>query len=136
VVIGATRSLSFTIRNGGSGALLGLGVTLDGADANVFSITASPAAPVSPGDTTTMTVRFAPVAAGDLAARLRLTSNDSARSPFTIELTGTATVSSGAGPFAITATAGSGQFAGPRSASAMRRSQWATSAGREADRRQ
>ncbi|MEO8351818.1 MAG: hypothetical protein ABI680_08800, partial [Chthoniobacteraceae bacterium] len=47
VLLGANASRTFTIRNPGSADLTGLGITIDGPDAAMFTVTASPVAPVS-----------------------------------------------------------------------------------------
>ena len=65
VAAGGNTSLVFTILNTGTADLTGLGITLDGADAAEFSVTANPIAPVTgPNGSTTFTVRFAPVSPG------------------------------------------------------------------------
>src|SRR5262249_23319118 len=65
VLVGGDRSVAFTIQNIGGADLTGLGITIDGPDAAVFSLTASPTAPVSgPGGVTGFTVQFAPVISG------------------------------------------------------------------------
>jgi hypothetical protein len=90
VLVGATSDLIFTIKNTGTVALTGLGITIDGANAAMFTVTASPTAPVSgPSGSTTFTVRFAPTSAGAKTAALHLASNDSNENPFDITLTGT-----------------------------------------------
>src|SRR5206468_1338595 len=91
VVVGATASLSFTLKNTGSANLTGLGVTIDGADPGMFSVTTSPVAPVAPGGSTTMTVQFAPTAIGVRAATLHIASNDTSQNPFNIGVSGTGT---------------------------------------------
>ena len=89
VSVGGNSSLTFTITNSGTANLTGLGITFDGADAALFSVTASPAAPVVPAGSTTFTVRFAPLTAGAKAAALHIASNDGDESPFDLSLTGT-----------------------------------------------
>src|SRR5207244_3520746 len=69
--------------------LTGLGITIDGTDAAMFTVSASPTAPVSgPSGTTTFTVRFAPTSSGAKTAALHLASNDATPNPFDIPLTG------------------------------------------------
>jgi hypothetical protein len=66
-----------------------LGITIDGANASDFSVTASPTAPVSgPTGSTTFTVTFTPAARGTSTAALHIASNDADESPFDIALTG------------------------------------------------
>jgi hypothetical protein len=93
VAVGTNTSLTFTITNTGSANLTGLGVTIDGANSTMFSVTTNPAASISPGGTTTFTVRFAPVVAGIQTATLRIANNDIANNnnPFNIAITGTGT---------------------------------------------
>ncbi|MEQ1935625.1 MAG: choice-of-anchor D domain-containing protein, partial [Fimbriimonadaceae bacterium] len=87
--VGANSSLTFTIRNTGNADLSGLGVTIDGPDAGMFSITANPAATVSgPMGSTTFTVQFAPTSVGTKTAVLHIASNDSDEGVFDITVTG------------------------------------------------
>ena len=87
--LGNQTSRTFTIRNGGNGSLTGLGITLDGTDADRFTLTASPTAPVGgPNGSTTFTVRFAPLTSGTKTAALHIASNDLGASSFDIALTG------------------------------------------------
>jgi hypothetical protein len=83
------NSHTFTIRNLGSADLTDLGITIDGADAADFTITAPPTAPVPPGGSTTFTIKFAPAALDTRVAALHLVSNDADENPFDIALTGT-----------------------------------------------
>ena len=90
VLVGANTSLTFTVRNTGNTNLTGLGITLDGADSALFSVTANPTAPVSgPSGSTTFAVRFAPVSTGLKTAALHIANNDSNENPFDITITGT-----------------------------------------------
>jgi uncharacterized delta-60 repeat protein len=88
VDVGASNSLTFTIRNTGGSDLTGLIINKDGSDAGLFTLTASPAVPVAPNGTTTFTVRFAPASPGTKSAALHIASNVAAKSPFDIALTG------------------------------------------------
>ncbi|MGV3663715.1 MAG: choice-of-anchor D domain-containing protein [Prosthecobacter sp.] len=92
VAAGLSSSLTFTIRNPGTGPLTGLAVTLDGASAGDFSVTTAPAASVLPAGSTTFTVRFSPTVLGPRGAALHVSSNDADENPFDIHLTGTGTV--------------------------------------------
>ena len=90
VMVGNNTSLVFTIKNTGNADLTGLGITIDGADASLFSVTTSPVAPVSgPAGSTTFTVRFAPLSTGLKTAALHIANNDSDENPFDITITGT-----------------------------------------------
>lgn len=93
VAVGANTSLTFTIKNTGNDDLTGLGITIDGTNATMFSVTANPTAPVTPGGTTTFTVRFAPTGSfGSKTAALHIANNDPFpnKNPFDINLSGTA----------------------------------------------
>lgn len=91
VLVGQDKSLTFTIKNTGAADLTGLGITIDGADAALFTVTVDPTAPVGPGGGTVFTVRFAPLTAGLKTADLHIANNDSNEDPFDITLTGTGT---------------------------------------------
>ncbi|MFN0130340.1 MAG: cadherin-like beta sandwich domain-containing protein [Verrucomicrobiales bacterium] len=88
-VPGANVSRTFTIRNPGYADLTGLGITIDGPDAALFTVTASPTAPVAgPTGSTTFTVQFAHVGAGPKNAALHIASNDPDENPFDLLLLG------------------------------------------------
>jgi len=90
IAVGSNTPISFIINNTGTAALTGLEVTKDGANPDDFTVTASPLAPVSgPNGTTTLTVQFAPAAAGARQAVIHIANNDSDENPFNITLTGT-----------------------------------------------
>jgi hypothetical protein len=93
VPVGTSTNLTYTITNTGSSNLTGLGVTIDGANSTMFSVTTNPAASASPGGSTTFTVRFAPVGAGVQTATLHISNNDinNNNNPFNIAITGTGT---------------------------------------------
>ncbi len=87
---GTTVSRTFTIANIGNANLTGLGITKDGADAGLFTITANPTAPVIGGSSTTFTVQFAPLTSGPKTAAIHIASNDFNENPYDITLTGQA----------------------------------------------
>ena len=89
VLLGHYTSLSFTIRNRGTAELTGLGVSVDGPDSAMFSVTTNPVAPVAPSSSTTFTVRFMPTSLGSKTGALHIASNDLDENPFDITLTGT-----------------------------------------------
>ena len=91
VAVGTNISLTFTITNTGTANLIGLGVTIAGANSAMFSVTTNPVASVSPGGTTTFTVRFAPVSMGVKTAALHIANSDINNNPFNIAITGTGT---------------------------------------------
>ena len=86
----SASSLSFTIKNVGIAELTGFGLTIDGSDASMFSVTSNPVSPISgPLGLSSFTVRFAPTSAGAKSAVLHIVNNDGDESPFDITLTGT-----------------------------------------------
>ncbi|HPA16252.1 MAG TPA: glycoside hydrolase family 99-like domain-containing protein [Verrucomicrobiae bacterium] len=86
---GASRRLTFTIRNTGPADLTGLGVSIDGADADTFTVSVGPSASVPPLASTEFSVRFAPTDAGDKAAELHIASDDDpGKHPYDISLIG------------------------------------------------
>jgi uncharacterized delta-60 repeat protein len=90
VLLGSSTSLSFTIKNIGNIDLTDLSIIKDGANADEFTITASPTAPVvGPAGSTSFTVQFTPTALGSRSAAIHIASNDADENPFDITLTGT-----------------------------------------------
>jgi PKD repeat protein len=89
VAVGSNTDITFTIRNTGTADLSGLIIIKDGADAYDFTVTTDPSAPVTPGGSTTFTVRFATTSAGAKTATLHIASNDADKNPFDITLIGT-----------------------------------------------
>jgi uncharacterized membrane protein len=84
IVVGSNSTLQFTIRNTGGADLTGLGITIDGTDAAMFSVATSPTPPVSgPSGTTTFTIRFTPAAALSRRSNWRATTRRRARSTST-----------------------------------------------------
>jgi hypothetical protein len=77
-----------TISNVGTADLTGLGITIDGADAADFTLTASPTAPIAPGGSTTFAVTFTPTTSGPKTAALHITSNDPNENSFDLTLRG------------------------------------------------
>ena len=87
--VGASSSLTFTIKNTGNADLTEIGVTIDGPDAAMFSVTNSPATTISgPMGSSTFTVQFAPTTIGTKNAVLHIASNDSNVGVFDIAITG------------------------------------------------
>lgn len=90
VAQGASSSLGFSIKNFGTVNLTGLGMTIDGADAAMFTVTTAPVSPVAgPAGETSFTVQFTPTSAGSKWAVLHIGSNDPDEGVFDIALTGT-----------------------------------------------
>ncbi len=78
----------FTVRNDGTARLEGIAVSLGGSGAADFQVLSTPATALDPGEDTTFSVRFAPVAGGDRAATLSIVSNDPDENPFAVTVTG------------------------------------------------
>lgn len=92
VAVNGSGSLIFTIKNTGEGELTGLGILIDGADEEMFTVTAQPTAPVAgPLGSTTFTVQFTPTSAGPKTAALHLANNDADENPFDLALLGNVT---------------------------------------------
>ena len=94
VNFGATRTgadavLTFNILNSGPGDLTGISAGITGADAGAFTLLSSPAGTLQgSGGNSAFSVRFAPLTPGPKTALLRILSNDSDESPFTLRLEG------------------------------------------------
>lgn len=95
VATGETKDQSFTITNTGKANLEISALTLTGADASMFSVTAGGVdgsnVVVAPNASRTVTVRFAPTMAKTASAALSITNNDAQA---IVQLRGTATTSS------------------------------------------
>lgn len=90
VLVGGSTSLVFFVKNITASNLTGLNLTLNGADAAMFTIISTPVAPVAgPNGATAFTIRFNPTSAGAKTAAIHLSSNDPDENPFDITLTGT-----------------------------------------------
>ncbi len=92
-VAAAAFSRTFTIENTGAGALtLGANaVSVGGADAARFTVTAQPATSVAASGSTTFTVAFDPLINGAANATLSIANDDGDESPYTFAITGTGT---------------------------------------------
>ena len=87
----ASAAKAFTIRNAGLGSLTGISVSKSGTNAADFTVNSTAtSATLAAGSSTTFTVTFAPSAAGSKSAVLHIASNDPAKNPFAINLTGLA----------------------------------------------
>ena len=91
---GTSKGLTFTVRNTGSADLIGLAVTVDGANGADFAVSAAPGSTtVAPQASTTFTVQFHPAAStvtGSRTATVHLASNDPTTNPFNVAVTGLA----------------------------------------------
>ena len=85
----STATREFTVKNTGTADLTGLGITITGADAGLFTVTANPTAPLAAANSTTFSVKFTPGSLGDnKSAVLHIASNDFDEGSFDINLTG------------------------------------------------
>lgn len=89
VPVGRVADRSFTIRNAGGRALVGLVATLDGANATEFAVPTASLPSLEHNGETTLVIRFAPVSLGAKTATLHLASNDPNENPFDVTLNGT-----------------------------------------------
>ena len=86
----SSAAKTFTISNAGTGSLLGLAVTKDGANAGEFTVdTTGMSTALASGQSTTFTVTFSPAAGGARSAAIHIGSNDLDENPFDISLAGT-----------------------------------------------
>ena len=93
-VTGSTTSVTFTLKNTGYNDLILNGtpkLAVSGTHGSMFAITTQPTSPITvPTGTTTFTVQFLPTSGGVKTAALSIQNNDVDKSPFDINLTGTA----------------------------------------------
>lgn len=90
VVTGFSSStLTFTVRNTGSGLLKRLQVGIDGAQLSDFALTAPTVNEIAAGGSTTLSIIFTPSAKLVRNATLRISSNDTTTPLFSVALTGT-----------------------------------------------
>lgn len=89
LVDGGTVARTFTIANTGAAPLTVDTVSLSGANPGDFSVTSSPASPVSAGDSTTFQITFDPSAAGVRTATVSIVNNDADENPYTFAIGGT-----------------------------------------------
>ncbi|WP_395737483.1 cadherin-like beta sandwich domain-containing protein [Prosthecobacter sp.] len=90
-LVGTTKTKTFTIRNTGTQVLNSLSAAFTGTAANKahYSVPASPAASLQPGDATTCTVSFTPTSTGNKPVTLNISNNLSGSlNPFDIPLSG------------------------------------------------
>ena len=88
---GGSVARTFAIENTGTADLnLTLPISISGAHADEFAVTAQPSSPVSAsGGTTTFTVAFDPAAGGTRTATISIANNDSDENPYTFAIQGT-----------------------------------------------
>ena len=87
-VLATPMAQEFTITSSGNARLESLSASLIGVHAADFSVSSPLPATLGSGASTSLTVSFKPNAAGLRTALLRIVSNDPARSPFDINLSG------------------------------------------------
>ncbi len=89
VTLGASSSLSFTVRNDVPGTAITLGTfTLTGADSSHFSVnTTGMSTSISGGASTTFSVLFTPQLSGPRTVTLTISNNDPDENPFLVTLT-------------------------------------------------
>ncbi len=89
---GVASPVTYVIRNVGEANLLNLGLTKSGTHAADFSISSLASTTLSPGQSSSFTVTFAPGAgaSGARTATLQVASNDADENPFDIALSSTA----------------------------------------------
>jgi hypothetical protein len=89
--VGTPVTHQFTIQNTGT-ALLTLGgtaVSISGAGAAAYSVTAQPATTVAASGSTTFDVEFNPASEATFAATITITNDDADESPYNFDITGT-----------------------------------------------
>ena len=92
-VIGGTVVRTFTIQNTGSANLNLTGsspyVTISGANAADFTVTATPSTPIAAASSTTFNITFDPSASGLRTATVSIANDDSDENPYTFAIQGT-----------------------------------------------
>ncbi|HEX9979806.1 MAG TPA: choice-of-anchor D domain-containing protein [Flavobacterium sp.] len=90
LVAGGTVVHTFTINNQGSGSTtLTIGaITISGANAGDFTVTAFPSSPVAINGSTSFQITFNPSASGTRNATISIANNDSNESPYDFAVTG------------------------------------------------
>ncbi|CAG0962195.1 hypothetical protein ANAEL_00693 [Anaerolineales bacterium] len=102
--LGGSITRTYTILNTSGTVVLYLGtVTIGGAQAGDFSVTAAPSATVAPNGSTTFSVTFSPSAAGARNATISFINNDNDESPYNWSIQGTGTANT---PPTITSNGG------------------------------
>lgn len=85
---GSNNSLTFLIRNTGTGNLTGLVASVNGTHAANFTITEHPVTSLTPYQNATCSIQFTATAGGNQTAILQMASNDPANGLFSINLIG------------------------------------------------
>ncbi len=88
VLVGSTADLVFTVKNPGTSGLTISDITIDGANADEFSVIAAPTTSVPVSGSTTFTVRYSPTTIGNKTAALHIANNvPGAKNLYDINLT-------------------------------------------------
>lgn len=86
----ANINRTYTISNTGTASInITVPVTITGTNSSAFTVTAQPAATVSPSSSTTFNVLFAPATTGSFSAQVNSTNDDTDENPYTFAITGT-----------------------------------------------
>jgi len=91
VSLSSTATLTFTVRNRGTGPLNGLAISKSGPHAQDFSVTELGATTIAVNSSRTFSATFDPSEAGLRTATLHIASNDPDENPFDIALSGIGT---------------------------------------------
>ncbi|MFQ5650422.1 MAG: choice-of-anchor D domain-containing protein, partial [bacterium] len=90
IVIGASATHLFEVRNDGTAGLTVSATSLTGVNATEFNISSGGGAfTLAPGQSHALSVSFSPGSIGAKSAAVQITSNDADESPFTLPLSGT-----------------------------------------------
>ncbi|MES2594468.1 MAG: kelch repeat-containing protein [Verrucomicrobiota bacterium] len=91
--VGTTETLTFTVKNTGTGALALGAITFGGTHPTDFKVTTAPGLSSLPATTgtTTFVVTYSPLGSGARSAVMHIASDDSDENPFDVNLSGTAT---------------------------------------------
>ena len=89
---GSDTDVTFTIENSGDANLTMDGtpiITINGTNADQFSVQAQPNSTVAPSGSTTFVIRFSPTSSGAKTATIAIANNDTDENPYNLTLTGT-----------------------------------------------
>ncbi|MBK1790631.1 choice-of-anchor D domain-containing protein [Persicirhabdus sediminis] len=89
-LIGASSTLSFTLKNVGDASLSLSDYLIEGVASSDFAFVSSPPASLAAGESASIELQFAPSSAGDRSASLTIANNDLDEGAFVIQLAGEA----------------------------------------------